>query len=195
MSYFAHETACIDSGAIIGEGTNIWHFSHVCSKAIIGQNCTLGQNSFVSSNAVIGDNVKIQNNVSIYDGVVLEKDVFCGPGVVFTNVYNPRASIERRAEYKPTIIKQGASLGANCTIRCGVHVGSYAFIGAGAVILEDLPDYSLVVGNPGKQIGWMSNYGERLDLPLEGNGNAVCPHTGEIYVLEGRSLKIQQQEN
>ncbi|MDG2175046.1 MAG: acyltransferase [Gammaproteobacteria bacterium] len=193
MSYFAHETACIDTGAVIGEDTSIWHFSHVCSEAKIGQNCTLGQNSYVGSKAVIGNNVKIQNNVSIYNGVVLENDVFCGPSVVFTNVYNPRAFIERKTEYKNTVIQQGASLGANCTIRCGVQIGSYAFIGAGAVILDDFPDYSLVVGNPGKQIGWISKYGERLALPLEGQGDAVCPHTGETYVLEGHTLNVKQK--
>jgi len=190
MSYFNHESVYIDDGAEIGEGSRIWHFSHICSHAKIGSYCTLGQNIYVGSKAVIGNNVKIQNNVSIYDNVILEDDVFCGPSVVFTNVHNPRAFIDRKHEYMPTLVKQGASLGANSTIRCGVTIGRYSFVGAGAVVLEDIGDFALVVGNPGKQIGWISKYGEKLALPLEGNAQEICPHSGETYVLNGRVLKI-----
>jgi len=195
MSYFTHESAHIDDGAKIGEGTRIWHFSHICSNSEIGSNCTLGQNIYVGSDAVIGNNVKIQNNVSVYDNVILEDDVFCGPSVVFTNVHNPRAFIERKQEYKATLVKKGASLGANCTIRCGVTIGNYAFVGAGAVVLDDIQDFALMAGNPGKQIGWISKYGERLALPLEGDGEEVCPHEGETYVLKGNSLTIANERD
>ena len=186
--YFCHETAIVDSGAQIGTNTRVWHWVHVCKTAVVGENCSLGQNVFVGDNAVVGNRVKIQNNVSIYDGVTLEDDVFCGPSMVFTNVYNPRSKIERKHQYRSTLVKQGATLGANCTIICGNTVGQYAFIGAGSVINKSVPDYALVVGVPGKQIGWMSEYGEQLDLPLKGDMEACCPHTGDVYVLKGNQL-------
>jgi UDP-2-acetamido-3-amino-2,3-dideoxy-glucuronate N-acetyltransferase len=181
--YFAHETAIIDDGAQIGDDTRVWHWAHVSAKAKIGQKCSLGQNVYVGNNVIIGNNVKIQNNVSVYDNVFLEDDVFCGPSMVFTNVYNPRSAIERKHEYRDTYIKKGATLGANSTIVCGISVGRYALIGAGAVINKDVPDYALMVGVPAKQIGWISEYGERLDLPLTGNADAVCPNTGDKYIL------------
>jgi len=193
MSYIAHELACVDEGAVIGDDTRIWHFSHISTNARIGRNCTIGQNVFVGSRAEIGNNVKIQNNVSVYDGVILGDDVFCGPSVVFTNVHNPRAFIERKNEFRATLVNRGATLGANCTIRCGVHIGEYAFIGAGTVVLKDVADYALVVGNPGKQIGWISKYGERLELPLAGKGEKTCARTGETYLLEGSVLKIRSE--
>ena len=181
--YFAHETACIDPGAQIGEGTKIWHFSHVMPKAKIGKNCSLGQNVYVANNVVIGDGCKIQNNVSLYEGVVIEDYVFCGPSVVFTNVYNPRAYISRKDEYRLTYVQKGATLGANCTIICGVTISQYSFIGAGAVVKDDVKSHALMVGIPARQIGWISCYGERLNLPLEGEGTAVCPITKEQYIL------------
>ena len=170
MKVSKHPSAIVDDGADIGAGTRIWHFSHVCSGAVIGSNVSLGQNVYVGSKVVIGDNCKVQNNVSVYDNVSLEADVFCGPSVVFTNVYNPRAAIERKSEYRNTLIRTGATLGANSTILCGVTVGSYAFVGAGAVILSDVPSFALIVGVPGRQVGWMSEYGEQIPLPLEGFG-------------------------
>ena len=182
--YWAHPTAIIDEGASIGDGTRIWHFSHVCAGARIGAGCSLGQNVFVGNEVAIGDNVRIQNNVSVYDGVTLEDDVFCGPSMVFTNVINPRAHVSRKDDYRRTLVKRGATLGANCTIVCGVTVGAYAFVGAGAVITEDVKAYALMVGVPARQIGWMSAHGERLVLPLEGNGRSACPATGEHYALE-----------
>lgn len=178
-----HSTAIVDAGADIGEGTTIWHWTHVCAGAKIGAQCRIGQNVFIGNKVILGQRVKIQNNVSVYDNVTLEDDVFCGPSMVFTNVYNPRAAIERKQEYRDTLVKKGATLGANCTIVCGVTIGKYAFIGAGAVVTKDVPDYALVVGVPAKQIGWMSEYGEQLDLPLEGEGRAVCEHTGVVYHL------------
>lgn len=185
-----HETAIVDGGAVIGEGTRIWHWVHVCGGARIGRGCTLGQNVFVGNRVVIGDNVKIQNNVSVYDNVILEDDVFCGPSMVFTNVYNPRSAVSRKDEYRDTLVKQGATLGANCTIVCGTTIGRFAFIGAGAVVNRDVPDYALMVGVPARQIGWMSEYGERLELPLSGDGRAVCPHTAVVYILkDGRLSK------
>jgi len=183
MNYQVHETAIIDEGAQIGEGSRIWHWAHICSGAVIGKDCSFGQNVFVGNKVKIGDNVKVQNNVSVYDNVILEQDVFCGPSMVFTNVYNPRSAVTRKDEYRDTLVKQGATLGANCTIVCGVTIGAYAFIGAGAVINKDVPDYALVVGVPGKQIGWMSEYGEQLELPVSGNGEVTCSHTGFIYAL------------
>ncbi|WP_322522340.1 acyltransferase [Guyparkeria halophila] len=183
MNYQVHETAIVDEGAQIGADTRIWHWVHVSGGARIGEKCSFGQNVFVGNRVVIGDNVKVQNNVSVYDDVTLEDDVFCGPSMVFTNVYNPRSAVPRKDEYRPTLVKQGATLGANCTIVCGVTVGHHAFIGAGAVINRDVPDYALMVGVPAKQIGWMSEHGERLDLPLEGEGQTTCPHTGDIYRL------------
>ncbi len=186
-----HESAIVDKGATIGEATRIWHFAHVCSGAVIGKGCSLGQNVFVGNNVTIGNNVKIQNNVSVYDNVFLEDDVFCGPSMVFTNVYNPRSAVSRKDEYRNTLVKQGATLGANCTIVCGITIGRYAFIGAGAVVNKDVPDFALMVGVPARQIGWMSRFGERLDLPLEGNAEITCPHTGDVYRLEGTRLQLQ----
>ncbi|MFQ5468984.1 MAG: acyltransferase [Gammaproteobacteria bacterium] len=185
MDYLAHETAIIDRGAKIGSNTKIWHWSHISGKASIGADCSLGQNVFVGNIVSIGDNVKIQNNVSIYDNVTLEDGVFCGPSMVFTNVYNPRSFISRKKEYRSTLVKQGATLGANCTIVCGVTIGRYAFVGAGAVVVKDVPDFSLVVGVPSKQVGWISKFGERLDTPVNGYGEFVCPNTGDRYFIEG----------
>lgn len=183
-----HTSAIVDDGAQIGQGSRIWHFVHVCGGARIGQHCSLGQNVFVGNRVVIGDNCKIQNNVSVYDNVTLEDDVFCGPSMVFTNVYNPRSAITRKDEYRDTLVKRGATLGANCTIVCGVTIGRYAFIGAGAVVQQDVPDYALMVGVPARQIGWMSEFGERLDLPLAGNAQTVCPHQNITYRLSGNQL-------
>ena len=184
-----HPTAIVDTGAIVGEHTRIWHWSHICSEAKIGNKCSLGQNVFIGNKVVIGNNVKIQNNVSVYDNVTLEDDVFCGPSMVFTNVYNPRSAISRKHEYRETIVKKGASLGANCTIVCGVTIGEHAFIGAGAVVNKDVAAFALMVGVPAKQIGWISTYGERIDLPITGTGNWECPHTGESYELFDKVLK------
>lgn len=187
MSFFAHPSAIIDKGAKIGEGSRIWHFAHVCAGARIGCNVSLGQNVFVGDRVVIGDSCKVQNNVSVYDNVTLEDGVFCGPSIVFTNVHNPRALVERKDQYRDTLVRMGATLGANCTIVCGVTIGAFAFVGAGAVIAADVPDFALMVGVPARQIGWMSAYGERLDLPLEGDGQTVCPHTGALYrLVQGR---------
>ena len=188
IRWWKHESAIVDEGATIGEGTKIWHFSHVCSGAVIGNACSLGQNVFVGNQVVIGNNCKIQNNVSVYDNVTLEDDVFCGPSMVFTNVYNPRSAVSRKNEYRDTFVGQGATLGANCTIVCGVMIGRYAFIGAGAVVNKDVPDYALMVGVPARQIGWMSKYGEQLDLPLSGHEEAQCSHTQQRYRLNERKL-------
>ncbi|MES2205632.1 MAG: acyltransferase [Pseudomonadota bacterium] len=193
MTINVHPSAIIDEGALIGEGSRIWHWVHVCSGAKIGSNCSLGQNVFVGNHAVIGNNVKIQNNVSIYDNVFLEDDVFCGPSMVFTNVYNPRAFIERKNEYRNTVVKKGSTLGANCTIVCGVTIGEYALVGAGAVVKKDVPDYAMIVGVPAKQIGWVSRHGERLSLPDTGQGYACCPATGEEYELKnGKCICLSQ---
>ncbi len=183
MGYFAHPSAIIDEGARIGDGSRVWHFVHVCAGARIGNGVSLGQNVFVSNRVVIGDHCKIQNNVSVYDNVTLEEGVFCGPSMVFTNVYNPRSLVERKDEYRDTVVRRGATLGANCTIVCGVTIGAFAFVGAGALVNRDVPAYALVVGMPARQIGWMSEFGERLGLPLDGDGEAVCVHTGTRYVL------------
>ena len=188
IRWWKHESAIVDEGATIGEGTKIWHFSHVCSRAVIGNACSLGQNVYVGNQVVIGNNCKIQNNVSVYDNVTLEDDVFCGPSMVFTNVYNPRSAVSRKNEYRDTLVGQGATLGANCTIVCGVTIGRYAFIGAGAVVNKDFSDYALMVGVPARQIGWMSEYGEQLDLPLSGHEEAQCPHTQQRYRLNDRKL-------
>ena len=184
MGLQAHETAIIDAGAEIGEDCRIWHWVHVSAGARIGRGCSLGQNVYVGNRVRIGDNVKIQNNVSIYDNVTLEDDVFCGPSMVFTNVYNPRSVVSRKDEYRDTLVCQGATLGANCTIVCGIEIGEHAFIGAGTVVNRDVPAFALMVGVPARQIGWMSRYGERLDLPLAGGGEAACSATGERYRLE-----------
>jgi UDP-2-acetamido-3-amino-2,3-dideoxy-glucuronate N-acetyltransferase len=178
-----HPSAIVDAGAVLGPGTRVWHFTHVCGGARIGAGCSLGQNVFVGNDVVIGNGVKIQNNVSVYDAVTLEDDVFCGPSMVFTNVYNPRAGIVRKDQYRRTVVKRGASIGANATIVCGVTVGRHAFIGAGAVVKRDVPDFALMAGVPARQIGWISRFGERLALPLSGSGDATCPHTGDVYVL------------
>lgn len=178
-----HDTAIIDDGAQLGAGTKVWHFSHVCAGARLGANCSLGQNVFVGNDVEIGAGVKIQNNVSVFDAVTLEDDVFCGPSVVFTNVYNPRAAVSRKHEYLRTVVKRGATLGANCTIVCGTTVGEYAFIGAGSVVNRDVPAHALMVGVPVRRIGWMSRHGERLGLPVRGEGEASCPATGERYRL------------
>ena len=188
MSYTHHPSAIVDDGAQIGEGSRVWHFVHVCGAARIGKGVSLGQNVFVGNKVVIGDHCKIQNNVSVYDNVTLEAGVFCGPSMVFTNVYNPRSLIERKSEYQNTLVKTGATLGANCTIVCGVTIGEFAFVGAGAVVNKDVPAYALMVGVPARQIGWMSEFGEQLDLPLQGVGEAVCPHTQVRYVLCGKQL-------
>jgi UDP-2-acetamido-3-amino-2,3-dideoxy-glucuronate N-acetyltransferase len=184
MTINIHPSAIIDEGAQIGDGSRVWHFTHVCSGAKIGNKCSLGQNVFVGNDVVIGNNVKIQNNVSVYDAVTIEDDVFCGPSMVFTNVYNPRSAVTRKDEYRKTLIKKGATLGANSTIVCGITIGEYAFVGAGAVINRDVPDFALMVGVPAKQIGWMSRFGERLDLPLKANAESLCPNTKEKYVLK-----------
>lgn len=189
MSYSVHPSAIVDEGAEIGPGSRVWHFVHVCGGAKIGKGVSLGQNVFVGNKVVIGDNCKIQNNVSVYDNVTLQEGVFCGPSMVFTNVYNPRALIERKSEYRNTLVKQGATLGANCTIVCGTTVGSFAFIGAGAVVNKDVPDYALMVGVPARQIGWMSEFGEQIPLPLEGQGEYTCPHSGHHYRLNGKNLE------
>jgi len=188
--YTKHSTAIIDDGAIIGDNTRIWHWVHVSSKAKIGNSCSLGQNVYVGNNVVIGNNVKIQNNVSVYDNVFIEDHVFCGPSMVFTNVFNPRSEVVRKNEYRDTIVKRGATLGANCTIVCGVTIGEYAFVGAGAVVTKDVPPYALMMGVPAKQVGWMSRFGEKLNLPLKGNGEIVCSQTGTIYKLVENKIEI-----
>ena len=182
-NYTVHPSAIVDDGAVIGEGSRVWHWVHISGGARIGKACSFGQNVYVGNRVVIGDNVKIQNNVSVYDNVTLEDGVFCGPSMVFTNVYNPRAEVSRKDEYRDTLVKRGATLGANCTIVCGTTIGEYAFIGAGAVVNRDVPPFALMLGVPARQAGWMSRFGERLDLPLTGNAETVCPHTGERYVL------------
>ncbi len=185
-SFFAHETAVIDDNCEIGEGTKIWHFSHIMPNCKIGEKCNIGQNVVVSPDVILGNNVKIQNNVSIYTGVICEDDVFLGPSMVFTNVTNPRSAVVRRGQYETTIVKKGASIGANATIVCGHNIGKFAFIGAGAVVTKEVKDYALVVGNPAKQIGWMSEYGHRLNF--DENGIAVCPESNEKYKLENEKV-------
>ena len=188
LNYTVHSSAIIDEGAQIGAGSRVWHFVHICSGAVIGKGCSFGQNVFVGNQVIIGDNCKIQNNVSVYDNVTLEEGVFCGPSMVFTNVYNPRSLIERKNEYRDTLIKKGATLGANCTIVCGSTVGRYAFIGAGAVVNKDVPDYALMVGVPARQGGWRREYGEQLNLPLSGEASTTCSHTGATYQLKNQQL-------
>lgn len=184
--YFAHPTAVIDEGCTIGKGSKIWHFSHIMSQCVIGENCNLGQNVVVSPNVILGNNVKVQNNVSIYTGVICEDDVFLGPSMVFTNVINPRSAVVRRDQYMKTIVKKGASIGANATIVCGNNIGKYSFIGAGTVVTKEIPDYALVVGNPSKQIGWVSEYGHRLNF--DSNGLAVCPETRQEYKIDNNKV-------
>ena len=181
--YFKHPSAIVDDGAEIGNYSRVWHFAHVCEKARIGEGVSLGQNVFIGNRVVIGDQCKVQNNVSVYDNVTLEEGVFCGPSMVFTNVYNPRALVDRKEEYRNTMVRRGATLGANCTIICGVTIGKFAFIGAGTVVTKDVQDFALMVGNPARQIGWMSAFGERIELPLNGSGETICPHTGDFYAL------------
>jgi UDP-2-acetamido-3-amino-2,3-dideoxy-glucuronate N-acetyltransferase len=188
QDYFVHPSAIVDSPCSIGAGTKIWHFCHVSSGARIGQRCSLGQNVYVAATAVIGNNVKVQNNVSIYDGVTLEDDVFCGPSMVFTNVVNPRSAVVRKSEYRPTLVKHGATIGANATVLCGHTIGEYAFIGAGAVVTHDVPAFALVLGVPGRIAGWMSAHGERLP-PFDANGRATCPVTGEVYARTGTAVE------
>ena len=188
MQPYIHTTAVVDEGAIIGDGTKVWHFSHIMPNATIGQNCVLGQNVFVASNVLLGNHVKVQNNVSLYDGVVCQDDVFIGPSVVFTNVSNPRSAVLRKEEYKPTLIKKGATIGANATVVCGNTIGEYAFVGAGAVITKNVPPYALVTGNPAIQTGWMSEFGQKL--LFDDNGNAICSESGDKYTLfEKRVIK------
>lgn len=188
-NYFAHETAVIDDGCTIGEGTKVWHFSHIMPNCTLGQKCNIGQNVVISPEVILGDNVKVQNNVSIYTGVICEDDVFLGPSMVFTNVMNPRSAVNRRDQYSKTIVRKGASIGANATIVCGNDIGEYAFIGAGSVVTKEVLAYALVVGNPARQIGWMSSYGHRLNF--DADGNASCPESNEKYkLLEGRVRRI-----
>lgn len=182
-NYTVHPSAIVDEGAQIGEGCRIWHWVHICAGARIGRACSFGQNVFVGNDVIIGDNVKVQNNVSVYDAVTLEDYVFCGPSTVFTNVYNPRSAVIRKDEYRRTLIRRGATLGANATIVCGITVGEYAFVGAGAVVNRNVPDYALMVGVPARQIGWISQHGERLNLPLRGNAATICEQTGMRYEL------------
>ena len=179
-----HSSAVVDAGAQLGAGTRVWHFAHVCAGARIGNACSLGQNVFVANDVTIGNGVKIQNNVSVYDAVTIEDDVFCGPSMVFTNVYNPRADITRKDQYRRTLVRCGASIGANATIVCGVTIGAYAFVGAGAVVNRDVPDFALVVGVPARQVGWISRHGERLPLQLKAGGETRCSHTGDVYVVQ-----------
>lgn len=195
MTYQAHSSAIIDDGAQIGEGSRIWHFVHVCAGARIGRGVSLGQNVFVGNKVIIGDRCKIQNNVSVYDNVTLEEGVFCGPSMVFTNVHNPRSLIERKDQYRTTLVRRGATLGANCTIICGVTIGEFAFVAAGAVITRDVPAHALMAGVPARQTGWMSAFGERLDLPVEGSGSVTCPHTGSLYRLDGSQLVREDPED
>mgnify|MGYP002364326636 CR=1 FL=1 len=191
MAVTIHPSAIVDEGAQIGDGSRVWHFAHICGGARIGKDCSFGQNVFVGNDVTIGNNVKVQNNVSIYDAVHLEDDVFCGPSMVFTNVYNPRSAVTRKDEYRVTRIRKGATLGANSTIVCGVTVGEFAFVAAGAVINRDVKPYALMAGVPARQIGWMSEHGERLELPLEGDASTRCPITGKTYKLTGTTLAVE----
>ena len=185
--YFAHETAVLDEGCQIGKNTKIWHFTHVMSQAVVGENCVIGQNVMIANRVTLGNNVKVQNNVSVYEGVTCEDDVFLGPSMVFTNVINPRAFIERKLEFKQTLVRRGATIGANATILCGHTIGRYAMVGAGAVVTSDVPDYALVVGNPARQIGWVSEYGHRL--LFDETGSASCPESGQKYQLFDNQAK------
>ena len=191
VNFRLHPSAIVDDGATIGQGSRIWHFAHVCGGAKIGKDVSIGQGVFVGNRVTIGDNCKIQNNVSVYDNVTLEDGVFCGPSMVFTNVFNPRALVERKDEYRDTLIKRGATLGANCTIVCGIEIGEFAFIGAGALVNRDVKAYALMVGVPARQIGWMSRHGEKIDLPMQGKGDWVCSHTGTVYQLNNNILSAK----
>jgi len=188
--FFAHETAIIDEGCTIGDGTKIWHFSHIMPNCILGEKCNIGQNVVISPDVILGNNVKVQNNVSIYTGVICEDDVFLGPSMVFTNVINPRSAVARKNEYKKTFVKKGATIGANATIVCGNTIGEYAFIGAGAVVTKNVPAYALLIGNPAKQSGWMSQYGHKLTFE---NGVAICPESGKKYLLSNGEVKLSTQ--
>ena len=190
MATTIHPSAIVDDGAVLGDGCRVWHFVHISAGARIGERCSFGQNVYIGNDVNVGNNVKIQNNVSVYDAVTLEDDVFCGPSMVFTNVHNPRAPVTRKDEYRATLVRRGATLGANCTIVCGTTIGRHAFIGAGAVVHRDVPDFALVVGVPARQIGWISRFGERLALPLAGTAQARCPHTGDRYVLDGGGVAL-----
>jgi UDP-2-acetamido-3-amino-2,3-dideoxy-glucuronate N-acetyltransferase len=190
-----HPSAIVDAGAQIGDGCRIWHWVHICGGAKIGEKCSFGQNVFVGNDVSIGSNVKIQNNVSVYDAVTLEDDVFCGPSMVFTNVYNPRSAVLRKDEYRRTLVKKGASLGANSTIVCGTTIGEYAFVGAGAVINREVKPFALMLGVPARQVGWMSRFGERLELPLAGNAETTCAHTGDRYVLRDGVCTLEPRGN
>lgn len=192
MSTTIHPTAIIDSGVVIGEGSRIWHWVHVSADAVIGKNCSLGQNVYVGSKVIIGSNVKVQNNVSIYEGVEIEDNVFCGPSMVFTNVFNPRAEFVRKTEYRKTLVKRGATLGANCTIVCGVTIGEYAFVAAGSVITKDVPSYALMMGVPARHVGWMSQFGEKLNIPVSSDGSDVCPHSNKTYVLKNNRMQVSE---
>ena len=190
MATTIHPSAIVDDGAVLGDGCRVWHFVHISAGARIGERCSFGQNVYIGNDVNVGNNVKIQNNVSVYDAVTLEDDVFCGPSMVFTNVHNPRAAVTRKDEYRATLVRRGATLGANCTIVCGTTIGRHAFVGAGAVVHRDVPDFALVVGVPARQIGWISRFGERLALPLAGTAQARCPHTGDRYVLDGGAVAL-----
>jgi UDP-2-acetamido-3-amino-2,3-dideoxy-glucuronate N-acetyltransferase len=192
MTVSIHPAAIVDEGAQIGDGSRVWHWVHISGGAHIGRDCSFGQNVFVGNKVVIGNNCKIQNNVSVYDNVTLEDDVFCGPSMVFTNVYNPRSAVSRKDEYRSTLVKRGVTLGANSTVVCGTTLGEYAFVAAGAVINRNVKPYALMAGVPAKQIGWMSRFGERLDLPLVGNAETLCPHTGNKYVLNDGYCSVQE---
>jgi UDP-2-acetamido-3-amino-2,3-dideoxy-glucuronate N-acetyltransferase len=188
---FVHPSAIVDDGAVLGAGCRVWHFCHISGGARIGSSCSFGQNVYVGDDVVIGNNVKVQNNVSVYDAVTLEDDVFCGPSMVFTNVYNPRSAVVRKSEYRKTLVRRGATLGANCTVLCGITIGRHAFVGAGAVVNRPVPDFALVVGVPARQVGWMSRFGRQLDLPLLGNGQTACEDTGELYLLRDGACVLQ----
>jgi UDP-2-acetamido-3-amino-2,3-dideoxy-glucuronate N-acetyltransferase len=190
MGISIHPSAIVDEGAVLGDGCRVWHFVHISAGARIGAGCSFGQNVYVGNDVRIGNHVKIQNNVSVYDAVTLEDEVFCGPSMVFTNVYNPRAAVVRKDEYRRTWVKRGATLGANCTLVCGVTIGQHAFIGAGAVVNRDVKDFALMLGVPARQAGWMSRHGERLPLPLQGDSQAVCPVSGERYVLRAGQVAL-----